>query len=253
MKDSSKFNFPSDDNHKINRKTGLSRTITALIFIFAGGVLIADRTGYISNELFHKLFNWQMLLIGIGLVSVTKREGSIGGVIMMMIGLVFLAPLYFDIPLNTRQLLWPAILIGVGLVILFNGFGKCKNQMKFRFDKNSINDIDTIDGNHVFGGGEHYVTSENFKGGTINAIFGGGKYNLTRCKLAPGTNVLNVSLIFGGIELIVPSDWNVKVEVDSILGGFSNKSGGYIGSSESTGTLIIKGTAIFGGGELKRV
>jgi predicted membrane protein len=236
-----------------NNGTALSRLFTALIFLAAGGLLIADQTGYISSEWFHRLFNWQMLVIGIGLVSISKRGNSLGGMIAILIGLVFLAPVYFDIPFNTRQLFWPAILMGIGVLILFNGFGACKDKMRFRFKKEGISDTDKIDGNHIFGGGDHYITSDNFKGGSINAIFGGGKYDLSRCKLAEGTHVLDVSFIFGGVELILPAEWPVKVEVDSILGGFSNKGGYRQPDTEAKGVLVVRGTAIFGGGEIKRI
>jgi len=41
--------------------------------------------------------------------------------------------------------------------------------------------------------------------------------------------------------------------VDSILGGFTNKSDGFVRPSEAAaGQLVIKGVAIFGGGEIKR-
>ncbi len=81
---------------------------------------------------------------------------------------------------------------------------------------------------------------------------GGGKYNFRNVKLAPGIQILEVSLIFGGVELHVPSEWDVKIEVSSIFGGFSNKNMSYIRSTEATGQLIIRGSAIFGGGEVKR-
>lgn len=249
-----KDNSYQDDkqiNHRGHNVT--SRFFMALLFIAAGSLLIADRTGNISHALFLKLFNWQMLLIGIGLVSVSKKGNSIGGLVMILIGIVFLVPLYFNIPMNTRQLLWPAVLIGIGIIMLFKGTSRWERGFKLRFNQSDISDIDMVEGSHIFGGGDHYVTSENFKGGRINAIFGGGKYNLTRCKLAPGTNILELSLVFGGIELLVPSDWKVKVEMDSILGGFSNKGAGFTGKEDSEGVLIIRGSAIFGGGELKRV
>ncbi|MBN2745589.1 MAG: hypothetical protein JXR34_02600 [Bacteroidales bacterium] len=251
MKEHKQF-FEDKDGMHISRGTFLSRFFTAVLLIGAGGLLIAERTGYLSNELFRNLFNWQMLLIGIGLILISKKNGSFVGAIVILVGLVFLIPVYFNVPVNTSQLLWPAILVGIGIIVLFNGFGKCGKSFKSKFHHQEISDIDMVDGNHIFGGGEHFVTSDNFKGGRINAIFGGGVYDLTKCKLAAGTNVLEVNFIFGGVEFLVPSSWNIKVEVDSIMGGFSNKQGIYKQDEATEGVLIIRGSAIFGGGELKR-
>jgi len=51
----------------------------------------------------------------------------------------------------------------------------------------------------------------------------------------------------------VPEDWPVKIRVMSFFGGFSDKH--RFRSSEqpagSASQLIIKGTVIFGGGEIK--
>ncbi len=75
---------------------------------------------------------------------------------------------------------------------------------------------------------------------------------MSSCKLAEGTNVLNVTAIFGGSTIIVPRDWNVIMNVTPIFGGFSNKIRREPNLVvDQTRTLIIKGTAIFGGGEVK--
>lgn len=232
----------------------LSRVLAAAFFICAGLLLIGERTGSISEEFFHAVFNWQMLLIAIGLTSIVKKGGHAGGYILILIGGVFILPEWMDLPFDTGQLLFPAVLIGVGLIILFKGFNRWQGRFEERFQKGTFSDIDMIDANHVFGGGEYHVTSTNFKGGRINCVFGGGKYDFRKAKLAEGVTVLEVTMMFGGLEIIVPNDWNVKVEVDSILGGFSQKNLDFIAPQrEFSGQLIIKGSAIFGGGELKRM
>jgi predicted membrane protein len=111
---------------------------------------------------------------------------------------------------------------------------------------------DYIDDVAVFGGGTKVITSDNFKGGNITAIFGGSEIDLTACKLAEGNNVLNITAILGGTTLIVPKDWNVLLNVTSILGSFSNKirrePNLVVDQSKA---LIIKGVAMLGGGEVK--
>jgi len=86
----------------------------------------------------------------------------------------------------------------------------------------------------------------------VTSIFGGGDLDLSRSHLAPGTNVLEVTCVFGGNTIIVPEDWNIKLELTPILGGFSDSR--KLSSNVQTDlsrVLIIKGLAIFGGGELK--
>ena len=111
---------------------------------------------------------------------------------------------------------------------------------------------DFIDDVSVFGGGHKIIHSDNFKGGNITAIFGGSEIDLTQCKLAPGENVIDVVIIFGGSTIVVPNDWDVITNVTPLFGGFSYKKSRYQSpGSEPAGTLVIKGVAIFGGGEVK--
>jgi hypothetical protein len=67
--------------------------------------------------------------------------------------------------------------------------------------------------------------------------------------MAEGRHQLECVNIFGGSSMIVPSDWNIVVEVVSIFGGFADKRVPTV--VDPTKTLIIKGVAIFGGGEIK--
>jgi len=250
--------FYDESKNGINKKphsshTALSRTLLATIFISAGLLIIAKRTEFISYETFHMIFNWQVLLISIGVISISKnKENNIGGYIIILIGTIFLIPEFIDINYNTRELFFPAILIGVGIIILFKGLDKFPHKAHRRFNKGDINDLDTINDNLIFGGGEYHITSNNFKGGSINAIFGGGKYNFRNSQLAEGIQILEVNLIFGGLDIQIPEDWDIKLEVTSILGGFSNKTYSHNTNINPKGQLIIKGSAIFGGGEIKR-
>jgi len=57
--------------------------------------------------------------------------------------------------------------------------------------------------------------------------------------------------MFGGTQVIVPPDWTVRVEVFSLLGGFSdNRHSDLKVIPDSDKVLIIKGFVMFGGGEV---
>ncbi|HHN47374.1 MAG TPA: hypothetical protein ENN08_00275 [Bacteroidales bacterium] len=83
----------------------------------------------------------------------------------------------------------------------------------------------------------------------IIAIFGGSKLNMTKVVLAPGVNELEIVCVFGGVSLLVPQDWNIKVEVFNIFGGYEDKRNPALIDKDKT--LVIKGVTVFGGGEVK--
>ena len=75
--------------------------------------------------------------------------------------------------------------------------------------------------------------------------------DVIQATLADGVSELEVNTIFGGVTLIVPADWKVQLKMTSIMGGFSDKRSYVKENSDPSRVLIIKGSTIFGGGELK--
>ena len=111
---------------------------------------------------------------------------------------------------------------------------------------------DFIDYVNVFSGGERQIVSQNFKGGKISAVFGGIELDLTKAKLAPGRNILEIAAVFGGATIIVPDSWYVTIEVTPVLGGFNDERKLHPGRTMDTESqLVIKGAVVFGGGEVK--
>jgi len=85
---------------------------------------------------------------------------------------------------------------------------------------------------------------------SATCVFGGGELDLTEARLTSAETVLTVICLFGGLEITVPDDMAVRGEVIGIFGGSDMPSGTVpVGAP----TLIVKGAAIFGGVEVKRV
>ncbi|TVR73100.1 MAG: hypothetical protein EA408_05600 [Marinilabiliales bacterium] len=232
-----------EKRHEIGRS---AVTLIGALLVLAGALLIVDHLNLLPFRLRGIIFTWQMLLIVLGLVFMTKRDGRLAGIILLSIGVFFLLPKLTILPVHASRLFWPALLIVVGVLIIFKGsFRRGLGYSGSKLNGDAIEDV------NVFGGHDRIIETPNFKGGEIVNVFGGGNYDLLQSRLSPGNNVLEVVMIFGGSKIIVPQDWDVKVDVAAVFGGFSDKR---IKSPEITRdpsrTLIIKGVAIFGGGEL---
>ena len=224
---------------------GLGRAIIGIVLILIGVAFIGRTLDFFPRHIMHHVFSWKMILIVLGIIFISTRESKTTGWILLAIGLVFLVPDVLYIPYPVRRLFWPAILIIVGLLIIFR-------STSGRNIGSSEKSVDYLDDLAILGGGERVITSENFSGGKITALFGGSKIDLTKAKLAPGRNVIDVFCMFGGSTLIVPENWNVKVEVVSILGGFSDKRTVRTGTAMDVGKeIVIRGFVMFGGGEIK--
>ena len=89
---------------------------------------------------------------------------------------------------------------------------------------------------------------EEFKGCTLSAIFGSVKCNL-RNSIIKEDVVVNATSIFGGIDILVPEDVNVKISSTYIFGGVSDERKNT--TKDAKHTIYINVTAMFGGVELK--
>lgn len=227
------------------------RTILGIMLVLIGLFLIGRSLHILPHGLADDLFSWPMILVILGLIFLTNRPGSTSGWILLIIGVVFLLPRITPLPFSMRELFWPVVFIGIGLLILFKSLTGIRRKNYIRTSGSSTDFIDEI---AVLGGSDRMITSGSFKGGQITSILGGSQINLLHAELAPGDNVIDVFSLFGGSTLIVPRNWNVKVEVTSILGGFSDKRTVVENAGKQPqNTLVIKGLVLFGGGEIKNV
>ncbi len=237
-----------------NKHRQMKKIVFGLLLVAAGALLLCFNYGIIPMEYRHIIFSWPMILVAIGLLQVSSRESIFTGIILILIGGFFLLPRLFFMPQNFIHDFWPGLLIIFGILIILKRsfFHHGFHGRRYRNVAEMKNDAGFIVMNNVLGGGKHVVAPVEFKGGKISNIFGGMELDLTQTTLAPGKNILEIDSIFGGISIIVPSDWVIKIEVSSTVGGFSDKR--TVVPDPASGAdreLIIRGSAIFGGGDIK--
>lgn len=217
--------------------------------IILGLLFLASNFHILDYSIRRYIFRWEVLLMFLGVVFFFGRRKRSTGIILFAVGAVFYLRDYFMFDFSFWQIFWPGVLIFAGLMIIF----------RHRLDRHDwvhrgvITDDSLIDEVAVFGGGDRVVTSQAFKGGRVTTIFGGLNFDMLKAKMAQGDNHIDVFCLFGGMKLIVPEGWNVKIQVMSMFGGFTDKHR-YKSSAlnpEGESRLVITGTVIFGGGEIK--
>ena len=224
-----------------------NRAIIGIILVLVGLFLVLRNTGFFPGFIDHVIFSWPMLLITIGLIiTIGSSGGKTSGIIVMAVGAFFLIPHIFRETFDINMF-WPSVFIIIGVIFIFSkrkGWSSVSTSPQ-------VGD-DYIDYVHVFSGAERQIVSDNFRGGKVTAVFGGSEIDLTKAKLAPGVSELEIACVFGGTTIIVPDDWNVKIEVVPVLGGFGDSRKLNPGRMTDTSKqFVIKGAVVFGGGEVK--
>ena len=105
----------------------------------------------------------------------------------------------------------------------------------------------------IFGACERRFTGQHFQTGKATSIFGGLELDFRDADIDDEA-VLEVSCVFGGVELRVPETWYVNSRSLPVFGGFEDKTR-QTRVEQAPGakrkTLIITGTVVFGGVEIK--
>ena len=233
--------------------TGVDKRMTfGAILILIGGLFLLNTLDIVDFRVSRIIFSFPFILFIVGILILINSSNKVLGGILASIGFFWLLPRIFPQLDYGPGLIIPVLLISLGIYMIFKHSQK-KNEDGHIIPDEKLNK-DMIDDVAIFGGGNKVIHSDNFRGGSITAIFGGSEIDLSNCKLAEGTNVLDVVAIFGGTTIIVPKEWNVQLNVTPLFGGFSNKALKIPNLEiDKSKTLLVKGVAIFGGGEVKTI
>lgn len=201
------------------------------------------------------VFSWQMLLVALGMfIGVRHNFRGVAWFILMLIGGIFLLnDIYPEFSL--RRYMWPFALIAVGLFIITRQRNRWGKDIESKADQSAeggpgISKEDFVESTSIFGGAKKIIISKNFRGGDLVNIFGGTELDLSQADLT-GTAVIELTTIFGGTKLLVPSNWSVKSEAVTIFGGIEDKRRMQAAVENTDKTLLIRGTVIFGGIDIK--
>ncbi|HZL10459.1 MAG TPA: DUF5668 domain-containing protein [Prolixibacteraceae bacterium] len=238
----------------MERRGSDKRLYFGIILIFLGVVLILERLNLIPESMSDLLISWQMLLVGIGVLSLIGGNRT-AGTILIVIGGFFMIPELITIPHEIRRIYWPLILVAIGASIVLRHRDSHKITPAEDPILNTPNDnsINTFDDFVIFGGREIFINSQALAGGKATSIFGGIEFDLRKASLRPGGAVIDCISVFGGCGFKIPMDWNVRNEVTTIFGAFTDKRGDTYSDRyyDPSKTLVIKGISMFGGIEVK--
>lgn len=224
--------------------------IPAIVIIGIGVLLLLGNLHIVYVENWWRY--WPVLIIAAGLAKILEanHQGGrvFGGVIAGVGGLFLLNNLnLLDL---TWDAFWPAVLIGVGVLMLVNRLSGPRILIS-RTDARPQPADGTFVANAIFSGFKRKITDGDFRGAHLTAIFGGGELNLRQATMDGDTAVVFATAIFGGIEIKVPESWQVTSEGTGIFGGFSDETVHPPAGNPGMKRLVIRGEAVFGGVEVK--
>jgi len=229
-----------------NRRSNPGRIFWGLALILVGTLVLLKRFDF--WDLGYLMSTWWpaiLILIGISILIGNRFRRPGAGLILILIGGLFLAWELGYLEVDVWRKVWPAALIVLGLWVIFRPSGR--SRIPGEAAPAPGNDIDVT---AIFSGARRRIESQSFKGGEVTAVFGGADLDFTAAGLEGGRATVEATAIFGGIDIIVPRNWRVVMDGTPILGGFGLKHANPA-EAEAKATLHVRGTAIFGGVTVK--
>lgn len=222
----------------------MSKSLWGILLIIIGIILGLNALNITNINLFFDGW-WTLFIIipsFIGLFN--EKENKTSNLIGLGIGIALLLAaqdfIQFEI---VFKLIVPFVLITIGLSFLFSD--KTKKQIVDKLNNVNKNNLENIVA--TFSEQKINKDEDNFKGANLDAIFGGITLDLRNTKLEKEI-IIKASSIFGGIDILLPSDVNVQVKATPIFGGVSNKIKNH---KENNKTIYIDAFCLFGGVDIK--
>lgn len=196
-------------------------------------------------------FSWPYIMVIIGIfIGIKNNFRNNAWWILILIGVANLTPQFMIMGRPSRHFVWPAFIIIIGMVIALRP--RRDRCYPVHTINSSINTASTLNIDATFGGRKEVITSKDFKGGVISVTFGGCELNLTQADFPEPSVVLECRVSFGGLEIIVPSHWEIQNEVNPSFGNVEDARTIQTGTTNETKKiLILRGSCSFGSIELK--
>jgi len=181
---------------------------------------------------------WPLILIAIGISKLGRHDRN-SGILLILLGILFLLSTFNIIHWHQIWRFWPVILIiiGIGMLMKRSPF---KNDDSTDFSFQSAED--KVEINSFFCHTKRKLTSQQLRIAEINAMFGSLTLDLRQAVIAPEGCTMTTDAIFGSIDIYVPLQCSINFQVSQFLGRAEN----WASSTSSGPTITIKGNAIFG-------
>ncbi|SDM09162.1 Cell wall-active antibiotics response 4TMS YvqF [Halogranum gelatinilyticum] len=213
-----------------------NQSLVGVLIVLVGVVLLVDTTGLYDTGFLLTYVPSLFVLVGLyALVSSDFR--NVGGPLVLVTVASAWQLVALDVVTVGRILrFWPLLIVLVGLSI---ALGRVRPSV-------AEVDDDRFDLVAAFGGLDRRATSKTFTGGNVTVAFGGGELDL-RDTLVPAPPArVNVVALFGGVDVVVPRDWNVRLDVLPVFGAAEDDRPRR--EAEHDGVdLVVTGFCAFGG------
>ena len=213
--------------------------LAGLVIISFGLTLLANNLGWAdAHQVLRQV--WPLGLVVLGIAAILQRGQGLWGIALIVAGAWGYATQQHWLRVSFWAVFGPTMVVLVGGAIIWRALHRPRPAVA-----PGEAYIRTF---AILSGSELRPTAQ-FEGADLNAVLGGSKLDLSAATMTGDSAVIEVFTVMGGIEILVPQDWNVTTEVTSFMGACVDKR--RPSTTPRTKRLIVRGFALMGGVDIK--
>jgi predicted membrane protein len=213
-----------------------TKLVLGIFFTLLGVLWTADNLSLLRADAF--LRYWPAVVVLIGLIKLADPTRRVLGLILTVAGASLLANTAGWVSFTIFDF-WPLALVLAGAVVVIRALG-------FRPSATLSRDSRQIWA--VLNARKIRDNARDYAGNGIFTFMAGCELDLSEADIIHSPAIIDVFVMWGGVEIYVPDNWEIVGEVVPFMAGFEVKTGA--GSPERR--LIVRGAAFMGGVEVKR-
>ena len=217
----------------MNRQS-ITKNISGAIIVAVGTVLLLGSLKIfdIGNILADY---WPVLVIlGAGIIFINDFRSWPLAAFVAALGILFQLRELNVIDVQPWSIVWPLIIIFIGVSLLFG-----RSYAGKRVTKSERDDVSAI-----MAGTSVVSHAKAFKQSNITAIMGGARIDLRQADLEKEA-LIDVFGFWGGVEIVVPENVVIRNQVNNIMAGTEDKTKQL--TTKSSPVLTVAGTVIMAG------
>lgn len=216
-----------------------AQTLLGGIIVLIGLALLARSTGLFDVGSLFRFVPSLFVVLGLYALVSSGFRNIVGPVLVVLVALGWQLVALDVLAAGDVLQFWPVLVILFGVSLLLG-------QYRAR-TRAATSDATTVFA--FFGGAERRVTSQTFRNADLTAIFGGIELDLRDATIADPPAHISTTTIFGGAEIRVPREWNVRIDVLPLFGATEDSRPRADEAHEDV-DLVLTGFVAFGGVEL---
>ena len=223
------------------------RLTTGGIIILVGLLLLLTTTDVIEID---SVWEWvPLLFVVLGVWALVRSEfrNLVGPVMIIAIAGAFFARNLGVLSDGTLSTWWPLFVVLFGVLLVVS---RSRRRQRIRLDGYAGGEAAAV---AVFGTDEQRLTTDQFAGAELVAVFGDARLDLRDADIRASPAIVEVVSVFGDAEIRVPDEWDVRLETLNLFGETIDRRPRQSSERERRGEseLIVTGVTLFGDVEIR--